>query len=371
MDSDYKHKYYKYKTKYLDAKKGGVSKTVFIGNFEHKDKKLIKHLFQKRGYTITSQWSPDNKDQHTIYNATPRKIRWKDIHKECRLINHVPWNSFMSHKRRFINLFKNRSDYVPFTFELKNPLYIKQQVEEYNKSKIKNFGKYLWIVKPDDRFAGQDICILTGDELLDPLNNERFFDKIVQKYLEEPLLLEDCKIDLRMYLLFTQDNELYLYPKYIVRTSSSKYDIKCKDLYKHVTNVGVQTKSSSYCSEKHILSSDQLIAKFSGYDKEELTKIPQKVSKMMISLFDDVKDLIGMYKKYEDRYFELFGIDIILDKEYNPYLMEININSDVQWDSKVADEMCTKMLDDVFSLTVDRVFDNKTSNTDFMLLKKY
>ena len=72
--SDYKYKYKKYKTKYLKLIKiiGGSNKTVFIGNLSPKDKELITDLFTSRGFKVIKQWRGYNKDQHMIYNATPR-----------------------------------------------------------------------------------------------------------------------------------------------------------------------------------------------------------------------------------------------------------------------------------------------------------
>jgi len=73
-----------------------------------------------------------------------------------------------------------------------------------------------------------------------------------------------------------------------------------------------------------------------------------------------VKDKINRSdRKYT---FEIFGYDFIIDKEFNPYLLEINTNPDIEESSPIYKLIVPRMVDDALRLTVDKVFDTKFTN---------
>ncbi len=72
---------------------------------------------------------------------------------------------------------------------------------------------------------------------------------IVQAYLEEPLLYNKRKFDLRHYMMITCINGImkgYFYREGYVRTSSSEYTCKVKDGRVHLTNDAVQKQMPDY-----------------------------------------------------------------------------------------------------------------------------
>jgi hypothetical protein len=48
---------------------------------------------------------------------------------------------------------------------------------------------------------------------------------VIQKYIENPLLIGGRKFDIRAYVLVTPDNKVYLYNDAYVRTSGTAYNI--------------------------------------------------------------------------------------------------------------------------------------------------
>ena len=59
---------------------------------------------------------------------------------------------------------------------------------------------------------------------------------VVQKYVEKPMLYLGRKFDLRIWVLFTCKNDLYVYKKGYMRTSSDDYSLSNKNNYVHLTN---------------------------------------------------------------------------------------------------------------------------------------
>ena len=61
--------------------------------------------------------------------------------------------------------------------------------------------------------------------------------------------------------------------------------------------------------------------------------------------------------------FEIYGYDFILDKDFEPWLLEINDNPGLSDSSPLLKVLVPRMLDDAFRLTLDIVFSTKYSDS--------
>lgn len=65
------------------------------------------------------------------------------------------------------------------------------------------------------------------------------------------------------------------------------------------------------------------------------------------------KSIIGVmlscqeFAIYNKNRFELFGCDFILDKEYKPWLIEINSSPDLKWTTQATAQICPQVLSDL------------------------
>jgi len=59
---------------------------------------------------------------------------------------------------------------------------------------------------------------------------------VIQKYIERPLLYKDRKFDIRIWAIFTNKNEVFVFSKGYIRTSTETYDLKNSNNYVHLTN---------------------------------------------------------------------------------------------------------------------------------------
>ncbi len=59
--------------------------------------------------------------------------------------------------------------------------------------------------------------------------------------------------------------------------------------------------------------------------------------------------------------FELFGLDFMLDSDMNCWLIEVNTNPCIEESSKLLAMLIPRMLDDMFKLTIDRLFSGPQS----------
>ena len=72
---------------------------------------------------------------------------------------------------------------------------------------------------------------------------------IIQKYIERPLLIFRRKFDIRVWVLLTQDHELFFFKEGYLRTSSTEFSIDLQNIdnaFVHLTNNAVQKHAENY-----------------------------------------------------------------------------------------------------------------------------
>ena len=67
--------------------------------------------------------------------------------------------------------------------------------------------------------------------------------------------------------------------------------------------------------------------------------------------------------------FEIFGYDFILDKNFDPFLLEINTNPGLEESSPLIEMLVPRMIDDAFRLTVDAIFERNDENKNISKFK--
>ena len=71
-------------------------------------------------------------------------------------------------------------------------------------------------------------------------------DWVIQKYIEKPLLYQGRKFDIRIWVVFTGESEVFIYKDGYIRTSSASYDLDAKDEFVHLTNNCLQRGGDEY-----------------------------------------------------------------------------------------------------------------------------
>lgn len=188
---------------------------------------------------------------------------------------------------------------------------------------------------------------------------------IVQKYVEEPFLINGRKFDIRTYALITSDGNAYIYEYGYLRLTSAKYSLDTTDTTVHLTNNAVQKNIHGYnqFEDGNMLHFRDLDVQMSVSDdslsETHFTSFIWPVMKriMAVVLVAFGKAVLGAHAC--DGCFELFGFDFMIDCKsngYRPILIEINSNPCLALSSVVSWELLPKMLDDLMDLTIDKFF---------------
>ena len=116
-----------------------------------------------------------------------------------------------------------------------------------------------WIVKPAASAQGKGIFI-TRDVYKIPPKQQM----VVSEYVDDPLLIDGLKFDLRIYVALTSINPLriYVYEDGLVRFATQKYvsQINCgnakSNKYTHLTNYSLNKNSANFVENTDAMKDD-------------------------------------------------------------------------------------------------------------------
>lgn len=182
---------------------------------------------------------------------------------------------------------------------------------------------------------------------------------VIQKYIEKPLLYNQRKFDLRVWVLFV-DNNVYFYQRGYIRTSSDNYSLRNQNNYIHLTNNCLQKYGENYSKheEGNTLSFEDLDLFFKNEFKNENISLQSHIVPRMIDLiidsFNSVKNIINPNKR--TNCFELYGYDFLIDEDFRTWLIEINTNPYFGIPNDYIKDLLHKMINDMLALTIDLKF---------------
>jgi tubulin monoglycylase TTLL3/8 len=94
-------------------------------------------------------------------------------------------------------------------------------------------------VKPGQKSRGRGIEVFKDySEILNYIRNEVGAKWVIQKYIENPMIINKKKFDIRQWIVVTDWNPLtvWAYSKSYVRFAAMEYDPKSTNKFAHLTN---------------------------------------------------------------------------------------------------------------------------------------
>ena len=250
--------------------------------------------------------------------------------------------------------FKDEYNYMPDKYILPQDRdIVQEQMKDYNIFNLKD----IYIVKPLASTHGKGVRILT-DTTTVPTKG------ILEKYIYNPHLIKKRKYDMRIYVLVTgfRPLKIYIYDNGIVRFCSDKYTTdadKLNNNYIHVTNYSVSKALEILHKGDQEIDYEikwSLLA-LKGYFLEKKInfepiwkRIKDIAIKTIMSVFDLSTPSLKAFKLTSCNLFELYGLDIILDNKFNPWLLECNINPSLHCDMDVDLKVKSKLITDILNI---------------------
>ena len=236
---------------------------------------------------------------------------------------------------------------------------LKNNFPQYNFSGDRN----IWIVKPSGLSRGRGISCI--DQLNDILSNIKSHNQtVIQKYIENPLIIKGRKFDMRQWVLVTNFNPLtiYLFDTPYIRFGAEEFHLDdFKNIFSQLTGNSIAKHSEKF--ENSEIEGDMWeIETFKEYLKEREGKdvwpeIQQKIKKIVIYALLSAKHKIMKRKNA----FEILGFDIMIDDLLNVYLIEINLSPDWTYSTKVTEKLIKIASEDIIKIIIDK---NKDENNN-------
>jgi len=215
--------------------------------------------------------------------------------------------------------------------------------------------KEAFIIKPNAGSLGRGI-ILTMDPEMEIQRHAG--EAVVQRYIDNPYLIENHKFDLRVYVLITCIDPLriYMYQEGIVRMCTEPYEMpttaNVRTPFQHLTNYTLNKKNPNFkraqksqkqFNEKNPQVQDEFTTGFKrsfrflndhfrqhGIDSKKVWHdISDMLVKSVMSIQPSVKRMyerctMGSKKGSLSTCFEVLGFDVLLDENLKPWLLEVN-----------------------------------------------
>lgn len=149
---------------------------------------------------------------------------------------------------------ENVFEYLPLTFHVSREM---ENLQEFIAKYNEHAAKTLWIVKPGENtnrgtgiFVSNDISKILSEITSNLRSTSGDHSYIIQKYIENPLLINKRKFDIRLYTLVTCINgvlQAYYYQEGYLRTACKAYNANDLDnKFIHLTNDAIQSKCEDY-----------------------------------------------------------------------------------------------------------------------------
>ena len=185
---------------------------------------------------------------------------------------------------------------------------------------------------------------------------------IIQKYLEQPLLYYGRKFDMRIWVFLNYDGNVFMFKEGHLKASSLNFNLNSKNLFIHLTNYSVQKYNINFSKFEfgNEISFEEFQNSLNNEHKLNLDIKKNIIPKIKDIIICSMKSVEKKINKFHRNFcFELFGYDFIFDKDVNPFLLEINTNPGLEESSPLINMLVPRMIDDLFRLTIDKIYKTK------------
>ena len=266
-------------------------------------------------------------------------IKFKNEGKNV-FINQYPYESIITMKSFLSNLIQNNfgiNNILGLSYDMRTEL--AEIIGNFYYNEEKGYEN-MWILKPINMSRSMDMLIT--DNIKEIIRAVETGPKICQKYICNPLLMNNKKFDLRFIIAIKSllPLELYFYEKmFWIRSANKDYNkesLSFDDYEVHFTVMNYSKFGMQTIYDKDFIKylKDRNIEWEPIYDK-----LRMKVKNVILLACKDCPQMINYCSR------AIYGLDAMLDDQLEPHIIEINYQPDCTRACKFVPEF----YNDIFS----------------------
>ncbi|OHT05219.1 Tubulin-tyrosine ligase family protein [Tritrichomonas foetus] len=284
------------------------------GNY---NKKLVKDILIYNGV----QQSLDHK--FSIYWGNSTETSNQEASNPLFRFNHFPNSkTFLGNKAEFAYSIQKNPAYNSFSKFMPYTYILPRDREQLFKS-MKSHPQSSYIVKPPNGSCGNGIKLVTYSDFYYITPNS-----VVSEYISRPLCIDGFKFDLRVYVLVTSFAPLraFVSKEGLARFATESYSPAAGSVYSHLTNATLNKKSKNWENGAFKWKLSELLHEIAHRWNHSQQSMMEQITSIVAKTLAFVQPSMAPRerKRLVEPYFELFGFDIIFDRSFKPYVLEIN-----------------------------------------------
>ena len=241
---------------------------------------------------------------------------------------------------------------MPETWILTDNQEMKSFISQYNPNQI-------YILKKNVQ-RKEGLKLTKNLEEILRAKNENY--RVVQKYHQDLYLINNRKVNLRIYLLVVCQNgkvQCYLHKLGKCIYTNKEYNDDDFDFESNITSYHLDM--NVYQKNPYSFTQLRQYLKDNNKDDDKLFKEIDQIIYMTMKASQS--NLCKLPNVYQNKTFQLFGLDIIFDKNMKPYLLEMNKGPDMLPRDETDEKMKYKVEKDIFD-TVGMIDNNNIDNVN-------
>lgn len=262
-------------------------------------------------------------------------------------------------------------EFIPTTFRMD----IREEQEDFfaQQEGVSKNQSQMWICKPTGMNQGRGIFLLKSPEdvaalrhkLQDSQGSRKTHQRqpqarIVQKYIQNPLLLKGRKFDVRSYLLIACTTPYMVFFRHgYVRLTCDLYDPNTNNMSAHLTNQCMQKKNPLYSLVKE--DTVWSMESFNTYVNDRFAVVKDLPRDWVLGLFTKrmqqimTQCFLAVQSKLDCRlgFFDLIGCDFMIDEGFTVWLLEMNCNPALHTNCSVLKEVIPSAVQETLDLTLE------------------
>lgn len=253
-----------------------------------------------------------------------------------QFVNHLPGIGALVRKDRLaqtVRRARTEEEIAPETFALPSEL-------ARFRARVAAQPELFWIQKPKSSARGTGIVLLGSPDELETGSNW-----LVQRYLDDPHLIDGRKYTLRWYVLVTALDPLtvWVFDDGFTKLASRAFSTERADLgdvFRHLTNPDVQALNPEVRTSADNLTRPAYaeLLRAQDADPEALfARIDLLLAATVAAARDELARTTWRTTNNPTGCFELLGIDVLIDAELRPWLLECNLNPSLSVEAEPAE----------------------------------